>query len=200
MKNDDFYLKKYPDDIYSLSAPLWSAKPAEGSAIMQSWLVKGTKCTLVIDSPMPELSGFREYIETQMGLPAILMCTHGHVDHIGCNSQFAEVYMAKEDWSLAAGDGIVRSTEPDAYRNLSYRLIDVEETECIDLGGRSVIVYHVPGHTAGSIVLYEKETGILFSGDTIAWRILYGMSDWTPLEVYMDALRRISRLDIRKMQ
>jgi glyoxylase-like metal-dependent hydrolase (beta-lactamase superfamily II) len=41
----------------------------------------------------------------------------------------------------------------------------LENGETIDLGDRRFEVTHVPGHTPGSIALFEKATGILFTGD-----------------------------------
>jgi len=37
----------------------------------------------------------------------------------------------------------------------------------IDLGDRVFRVLHVPGHSPGSVALWEEDTGILFSGDTL---------------------------------
>jgi glyoxylase-like metal-dependent hydrolase (beta-lactamase superfamily II) len=38
----------------------------------------------------------------------------------------------------------------------------------VDLGDRSFEVLHVPGHTAGSIALWDGAGGMLFTGDTAA--------------------------------
>ena len=43
----------------------------------------------------------------------------------------------------------------------------VEEGDRIDLGDRSFEVLHLPGHSRGSIGLWEAATGILFSGNSI---------------------------------
>ncbi len=43
----------------------------------------------------------------------------------------------------------------------------VDEGAIIDLGNRHFEVLHLPGHSPGSIGLWEKSTGILFSGDSI---------------------------------
>ena len=42
----------------------------------------------------------------------------------------------------------------------------LDDGDTIDLGDRCLEVLHVPGHTPGSIALWEAETGVLFSGDT----------------------------------
>jgi glyoxylase-like metal-dependent hydrolase (beta-lactamase superfamily II) len=41
----------------------------------------------------------------------------------------------------------------------------LEDGDRIDLGGRVVEVVHVPGHTPGSIALFDRATGAIFTGD-----------------------------------
>jgi glyoxylase-like metal-dependent hydrolase (beta-lactamase superfamily II) len=42
----------------------------------------------------------------------------------------------------------------------------VRDGEVLDLGDRRFEVLHVPGHTPGSIAIWEADSGLLFSGDT----------------------------------
>jgi glyoxylase-like metal-dependent hydrolase (beta-lactamase superfamily II) len=44
---------------------------------------------------------------------------------------------------------------------------ELEDGDLIDLGDRRLEVLHVPGHTPGSIALWEPEEGLLFTGDTV---------------------------------
>jgi glyoxylase-like metal-dependent hydrolase (beta-lactamase superfamily II) len=44
----------------------------------------------------------------------------------------------------------------------------LEEGDVVDLGDRAFEVLHVPGHTQGSIALWDADTGLLFTGDTAA--------------------------------
>ena len=44
----------------------------------------------------------------------------------------------------------------------------LEEGDVVDLGDRRFEVLHVPGHTAGSIALWDAANGLLFTGDTAA--------------------------------
>lgn len=46
------------------------------------------------------------------------------------------------------------------------RLLD--DGDVVDLGDRVFEVVHVPGHTAGSIALWDASGGLLFTGDTAA--------------------------------
>jgi glyoxylase-like metal-dependent hydrolase (beta-lactamase superfamily II) len=43
----------------------------------------------------------------------------------------------------------------------------VVEGDVIDLGDRTLEVLHVPGHTPGSIAVWEEATGLLFTGDML---------------------------------
>jgi glyoxylase-like metal-dependent hydrolase (beta-lactamase superfamily II) len=47
------------------------------------------------------------------------------------------------------------------------RVRHVDEGDVIDLGDRCFEVLHLPGHSPGSIGLWERATGTLFSGDAI---------------------------------
>lgn len=44
---------------------------------------------------------------------------------------------------------------------------EVDEGDVVDLGDRHFEVLHLPGHSPGSIGLWEEKSGILFSGDAI---------------------------------
>ena len=192
----EFQLKEYPNQVYSISTKECLKRDQEGGAIMQSYLVAGKAAVLVIDGPAPAIPGLRAYVEELFGVPAWMLNTHGHVDHIGCNDQFDWVYIAKEDWSLAAGGGIQRIAEKDVHGKLAYQLKDLQELQIINLGNRELQVIKIPGHTKGSVLLWEEETGILFSGDSIARRILYGMSDSIPLSEYLKVLEKVDTLAI----
>ena len=43
----------------------------------------------------------------------------------------------------------------------------VNDADVIDCGAFALKVLHTPGHSCGSICLYEEDSGLLFSGDTI---------------------------------
>jgi glyoxylase-like metal-dependent hydrolase (beta-lactamase superfamily II) len=43
----------------------------------------------------------------------------------------------------------------------------VDEGDVIELGDRSFVVLHLPGHTPGELGLWEEETATLLSGDCV---------------------------------
>ncbi len=115
-----------------------------------------------------------------------IIMTHTHFDHIGCLHEIRaaipglEVWMHKDEaayldrgeYELVFGnsmfESIVRSQYnlPDDFLKIS---IDrrLEGGEILTLGGMTFKVFHIPGHSAGSIGLLNEEHKLFMSGDTI---------------------------------
>jgi glyoxylase-like metal-dependent hydrolase (beta-lactamase superfamily II) len=72
----------------------------------------------------------------------------------------------------------------------------VADGDTIDLGDRRLEVLHVPGHTPGSIAIWEPATGLLFSGDTVYVDSRLGFDD---LEAAGDSLRRLAALPVERV-
>jgi glyoxylase-like metal-dependent hydrolase (beta-lactamase superfamily II) len=70
----------------------------------------------------------------------------------------------------------------------------VEDGDRIDLGGRVIEVVHVPGHTAGSIALFDRETGAIFTGDAA---YVDDPIDVEDEEAFSSSLERLSELPVR---
>ena len=70
------------------------------------------------------------------------------------------------------------------------------EGDEIDLGDRRFEVLHLPGHTPGSIGIWEAETGILFSGDAL---YVDARCSWDDAPTFVASLRRIEELPISRV-
>ncbi len=73
----------------------------------------------------------------------------------------------------------------------------VSEGNIIDLGDRVFEILHLPGHSPGSIGLWEQKTGILFSGDAIYDGALLTNFPGADLEKYVKTLIRLKTLPVR---
>jgi glyoxylase-like metal-dependent hydrolase (beta-lactamase superfamily II) len=73
----------------------------------------------------------------------------------------------------------------------------VQEGDMIDLGDRVFEVMHLPGHSPGSIGLWEAQSGILFSGDAIYDGPLLDEIPGSDIPAYLDTMRRLERLRAR---
>lgn len=85
----------------------------------------------------------------------------------------------------------------DAWRTLAAAPTrTVEEGDVIDLGDRAFEVLHLPGHSPGSIGLWEAGTGTLFSGDAVYdGPLLDGLPE-SDLEDYKATMRRLRDLPV----
>lgn len=70
----------------------------------------------------------------------------------------------------------------------------VDEGDVIDLGDRAFVVLHLPGHTPGSIGLWDQRSGTLFSGDSIYDGPLYDFLPESNIPDYIDTMRRLREL------
>lgn len=92
--------------------------------------------------------------------------THLHYDHIGNFDLFtnAEYYASEEEigcWKKDSKAAILDEDMAEKFINAGLKLKILPEK----ISGLEVI--KTPGHTAGSICLWEERERILFSGDTL---------------------------------
>ena len=160
-------------------------------------LADNTDCFVVDPGFEPEkVIGF---LEKRKLKPVAVLVTHGHSDHI---AGIGEIKKNWPDCHICIGceekDKLV-----DPEKNLSalfgFPIVvpaaDVlfQDGDRRDIAGISVLVRHVPGHSAGHVVyLIETDTTpILFSGDVIFRRGIgrYDFSDGDQL-LLLESIRR----------
>ncbi len=87
--------------------------------------------------------------------------------------------------------------DPRAYRVRpapATRLVD--EGDVVDLGNRRFEVLHLPGHSPGSMGLWEASTGILFSGDAIYDGGLLDRLPGSDVGRYVQTMKRLRELPV----
>lgn len=103
--------------------------------------------------------------------------SHGHIDHIFDNGPL-----------MRATDAPLAIHPDDAYRldgrnTYGFDLEpvtasrDLDEGEQLEIGDLVFDILHTPGHTEGSICLYEERLGLLLSGDVL-FAGSYGRTDF----------------------
>lgn len=88
---------------------------------------------------------------------SVVVLTHEHAGHAGGAAEFPNALL------------LVHASAGAKLRHGDTRPPDVElaEGSSIHLGGFSFDVLHVPGHTSGSLCLYERSRALIVSGDTV---------------------------------
>lgn len=180
------------------------------------WHLKGRELDLVVDTGMG-LACLRAALDLTPGKPVLAVATHVHADHVGSLHEFADRAGPRIEAPAfeTMEDGV---TYADAFRALKYpvsrqpregwnakkyrlrpapltRLLD--EGDVIDTGDRQLTVLHLPGHSPGSIGLFDERDGGFFSGDAIYDGTLYDNLPDSDREAYRNTMARIARLPVR---
>ena len=73
----------------------------------------------------------------------------------------------------------------------------LDDGDVVDLGNRAFEVLHLPGHSPGSIGLWEATTGVLFAGDAVYDGPLLDELADSDIEAYVATMRRLRELPVR---
>jgi len=128
---------------------------------------RGGKAVLI--DPGDQERKIRKLLEKHDLTAALIVNTHGHIDHIGANDPFGvPVYIHELD----------RGMLQDARLNLSQMFMKpfvsvaesrpLRDNDTVELEGVNLRVLHTPGHTPGGISLVTQN--VVFSGDTLFCR------------------------------
>jgi glyoxylase-like metal-dependent hydrolase (beta-lactamase superfamily II) len=149
------------------------------------WHVRGRDRDMLVDSGMGVVS-LRRHVPLVTGNNCLAVASHTHFDHIGCHHEFDERLVHRAEAELLAHptrantladpyvtDEIFTRLPPEPYVSAEYGVKGAPATrilrdgDVVDLGDRRFEVIHTPGHSPGGIALFERATGILFSGDIV---------------------------------
>ncbi len=106
----------------------------------------------------------------------IVAHTHAHGDHVAADSQFIN-----KPRTVVVGKTAADVTSFFSVQNWP------STTGTLDLGNRLIEVIPIPGHDKSSIALYDHQTKILLSGDSIYPGRLY-IRDWQAYTLSMQRL------------
>ena len=72
----------------------------------------------------------------------------------------------------------------------------LSDGDLIDLGDRRLRVIHAPGHTPGSILLYDEELRWLYTGDVLNDSPVFDEMYGADIPSYVESMRRMRDLDV----
>lgn len=175
-------------------------------------LIVGSHHALLFDTGYG-YGDLKAVVEFITRLPLYVINSHGHVDHACGNERFGGAFIHPADIGLAIEHNgpKMRCLEldtsevpPDFDLDTHLRLgpgvlTPVGEGDIFDLGGITLEVLHLPGHTAGSIGLYCPEKRLLWVGDAINGFVWLFLPEAQPLSTYISTLHKAAGLPFTHM-
>lgn len=89
-------------------------------------------------------------------IPLIVAHSHAHGDHTSGDAQLRE----------RPNTTVIGTSVEDVQKFFGFKKWPEDKVE-LDLGGRIIDVLAIPGHQDASIALYDRETAVLLTGDTV---------------------------------
>lgn len=174
------------------------------------FVIRGTKRVLVLDTAYG-LTDLRAAVRALCGdLPVILVNSHAHPDHNAGNAQFDTAYVGRYDepashkiYTQADRDHLIAFMgdrlnaypfDADAWQpGPSPKVVPLTEGDVLDLGDLQFTVLETPGHSLGSIALFEPNRRWIFTGDTVlTWEVWGQLANSAALRIYAQSLEHLA--------
>jgi len=131
----------------------------------------------------------------------LIVLTHCHFDHIVAVPEIvkatgAKVAIHEKDAPLITNPRTTAALMFNVKQPAIKIDIVLKDGDTIDLGDATLTVIHTPGHTPGSICLYDPVSKVLFTGDTVFEGGSFGRTDIGGDEEQMIAsLEKLTKVD-----
>ncbi len=167
--------------------------------------------TAVLIDPGDEPTRILDFLVEKHIEPTIVVLTHGHLDHVAALPELLEAWKNRQvHLAIHTADASYLGTRGEETNRALFEAIramgffrnywrDLPESDLLLeegmlIPGTRLRVMHTPGHSAGSICLFEEEAGFLVSGDTL-FRDGIGRTDGpdSDPEAMQRSLKRLSK-------
>ncbi len=143
------------------------------------YLIEGSTKALLIDSGATTTATLRDTVRGLIGTKQLIVAhSHAHGDHTAGDAQF----------SGQPNTTVVAKTVAAIQTQFSIATWPTTAGS-IDLGGRVLDVIGIPGHETTHIAIYDRRTGLLFTGDTLYPGLLF-INDWA---TYRTSVKRLAQ-------
>ncbi|MHA1292308.1 MAG: MBL fold metallo-hydrolase [Promethearchaeota archaeon] len=169
------------------------------------FLIIGESLNVLIDTGLiAKFNSFNYLLTTQIGLKLedinLVINTHEHFDHISSNAYF-HCPVAAHRWAavkIQNSDEFITKGKLWGIDLTDLKVnIWLEDRNILDLGNVFLKVIETPGHTSGSICLYEPYKNYLFSGDTLFKGAISNIYESGSLSEYINSLQILNTLKIK---
>jgi len=197
-------------EIYEVDAATFAILEPRHYEEVISYLIVGEERAVLLDTGLG-IGDIRTEVRRLTGRPVVVVNSHSHYDHVGGNHEFDDVWAFDDPLEIGRIERGIGPTEaaafvppgsytdvPEGFDRACYEIKPspvtrrLRDLDAIELGARTLTVYHTPGHSPGSICLLDSLESILFTGDTIYPGTLYAQFAESDFETYRRSLRRLT--------
>ena len=152
------------------------------AGLVRSFLMIGKDKAILIDTGLGR-DDLKQAVEEITNLPIEVIYTHSDGDHVGGVHQFDISYMHP----LEIQHYLKRFENP-------VKMIEIKEHDMVDIADYHFEVILIPGHTPGSIALYEKSKHFMIGGDSLQVGPVFMFGDGRDLKDYLNSLKKVQYL------
>lgn len=132
------------------------------------FVLVGTSSAFVLDTGATNTTTLRDTVRNLVGTrPLLVAHSHAHGDHVAGDATFA-------NQPSTTVVGRTRAAVQSTFGIATWPT----DVGTHDLGGRILDILAIPGHEAAHIAIYDRQTGLLLTGDTFYPGLLF-INDWT---------------------
>lgn len=202
--------RQIADDVWLLEGSTDNFDKANGGNIVNTGFIVTEAGVVVIDSGPSRRYGeaMRAAIASVTDRPVIkLLLTHHHPDHVLGNQAFANVPIA----ALAGTTELLRE-QGNAMAENMYRLVGdwMRGTEVVlpsetlapgtlEIGGRSLRLLSLRGHTGADLAILDERSGVLFAGDILFYQRALTTPNSPGLDVWLEDLDTLEALPWKRL-
>lgn len=171
-----------------------------GQLASNCYLVQNDDDLIIID-PGDDAEYIKDEVSKIDIKPSAIIATHGHFDHVMAARELQLVYkipfiINEKDEFLVKRVASTASYFVGKNEALDPKISAYIDEEIILKDNKWFEVINTPGHTPGSVCLYNKKNGVLFAGDLIFEGGGVGRTDYKygDSEVLMKSIKKIIKL------
>jgi glyoxylase-like metal-dependent hydrolase (beta-lactamase superfamily II) len=143
-----------------------------GDLATNGYVLEGREGAICFDAP----EGMARELNRNNIKPVALVLTHGHFDHMWDAMLIQEdhhcpVYIHANDAPMVMDTSYVKmfgvATPPRSPASVEDLVVPEQGNASFLCAGEEFQLFHLPGHSPGSVVIYHPGWGVLISGDTL---------------------------------
>ena len=209
MKQNNYYIvKKIQPWFYTIHDPIG----------VFCYLIVGREKALLFDTAHG-IAPLDDVIRSITALPYEVVLSHGHWDHTAGAYQFDTVWLHPADFEICQRhfnsqtrqnimnwyQDVITTAAPD-FNAATYLTIDQKQSPTLralsanqrfDLGGLTVVMVPMEGHTPGSVGAFIEEHGFLLVGDATNAHCWMFLEDSLTIRTYVEMLKKLQQLPFK---